>query len=201
MCFTQLTQEQRYQISALFKTKRKQAEIAEVVGRSTISRKLRRNRGKKDYQPNQANEKALARRNHGHVRISAKTWAWVESRVREEGSPEQIAGRLKAEKAYQVSVEWIYQHILKDKRTGGTLYRHLRCQKRYRKRFGGRDSRGILLNQRSIDQRPALASQRHRLGDWEADMMVEHGSRAGRLTLVDRMSRLTRMAGLTRRTA
>jgi transposase, IS30 family len=203
MSYTQLTQEQRYQISALLKTKHKQAEIAAEVGvdPSTISRELRRNRGKKGYRPNQAHEKALARRSHGHARISPKTWAWVESRVREEWSPEQIAGRLKAEKAEPVSVEWIYQHILKDKRTGGTLYRHLRCQKRYRKRFGGRDSRGILPNRRSIDQRPALANQRRRLGDWEADTMVGHGSRAGLLTLVDRKSRLTRMARLTRRTA
>jgi IS30 family transposase len=31
--------------------------------------------------------------------------------------------------AIQVSQEWIYPYIRVDKRTGGDLYRHLRCQK------------------------------------------------------------------------
>ena len=45
MSYTQLTQEQRYQISALLKTEHSQTKIASVIGvnKSTISRELRRN--------------------------------------------------------------------------------------------------------------------------------------------------------------
>ena len=45
--YTQLTQEQRYQISVLLKIGQNQTEIAEVIGKkkSTISRELRRNQG------------------------------------------------------------------------------------------------------------------------------------------------------------
>ena len=47
MSYTQLTQEERYQIYALKKAGHNQAEIAEIVGRDpgTFSRELRRNRG------------------------------------------------------------------------------------------------------------------------------------------------------------
>jgi IS30 family transposase len=46
MNYTQLTQEQRYQIYALLKMDHTQIEIAKVIGvhKSTISRELRRNR-------------------------------------------------------------------------------------------------------------------------------------------------------------
>ena len=51
--YTQLTQEQRYQISALLKMDHTQIEIAKVIGvhKSTVSRELRRNRGLRGYRP------------------------------------------------------------------------------------------------------------------------------------------------------
>ena len=54
--YTQLTQGQRYQISALLKIGQNQTEIAEVIGKhkSTISREVRRNRGQRGYRPKQA---------------------------------------------------------------------------------------------------------------------------------------------------
>jgi len=60
MSYTQLTQEERYQIYALKKAGHIQAEIAEIVGRDagTISRELRRNRGLKGYRPQQAHNLA-----------------------------------------------------------------------------------------------------------------------------------------------
>ena len=47
--YTQLTQEERYQIHALLKAGHNPTEIAEVLGRHkpTISRELRRNRGRR----------------------------------------------------------------------------------------------------------------------------------------------------------
>jgi IS30 family transposase len=56
MSYTQLTQEQRYQIYALLKTGHSQTDIAAIIGvnKSTISREMRRNRGRRGYQPKQA---------------------------------------------------------------------------------------------------------------------------------------------------
>ena len=63
MNYTQLTQEQRYQIHALLKMGHQQTEIAEYleVHKSTISRELRRNKGLRGYRPKQAHQKAMSR--------------------------------------------------------------------------------------------------------------------------------------------
>ena len=65
MTYTQLTQEQRYQIYALLKTEHSQTKIATVIGvdKSTISREVRRNCGKRGYRPKQAHRFALKRPN------------------------------------------------------------------------------------------------------------------------------------------
>ncbi|MCD4673863.1 MAG: helix-turn-helix domain-containing protein [Anaerolineaceae bacterium] len=56
--YTQLTQEQRYQIYAYLKMEHSQTEIAAAPGthRSTISRELQPNQGKYAYRPKQAHQ-------------------------------------------------------------------------------------------------------------------------------------------------
>ncbi len=62
--YTQLTQEERYQIYILKRDNCNQTQIAELLGRdkSTISRELNRNQGLRGYRPKQAHNLALARR-------------------------------------------------------------------------------------------------------------------------------------------
>ena len=69
---SQLTQIQRYQIYALLKMGHLQSDIASSLSfdKSTISREIHRNTGKKGYRPKQALQKALARRKKGIARIS-----------------------------------------------------------------------------------------------------------------------------------
>ena len=107
--YTQLTQEERYQIEALLKMEHHQSEIAVVLKRhkSTISREVRRNRGLRGYRPKQAQHRALARREaKAKPRIAPGTWEWVESLLREEWSPEQVSGWLSMEQGLHVSHEW-----------------------------------------------------------------------------------------------
>ncbi len=54
--YTQLTREQRYQISGLLKMEHKHTEIAGLlhVHKSTIGREINRNRGRRGYRPRQA---------------------------------------------------------------------------------------------------------------------------------------------------
>jgi IS30 family transposase len=121
--------------------------------------------------------------------------------LRQEWSPEQISGRLKKEQGLGISHEWIYQYVLQDKWAGGELYRHLRCQKRRRKRYGQYERRGQLLNCTSIEERPALVNRRQRLGDWEVDTLIGKRHKQAMLTLTERKSRFTLLGKVTHRTA
>ncbi len=143
------------------KAEHHQADIAQIMGvhKSTVSREVRRNCGLKGYRPQQAHRLALHRRQaKGQPRISAEDWRWIERLLREDWSPEQISLWLAEEGFRVISHEWIYQHILEDKAQGGDLYRHLRCQKARKKRYGSYDRRGQLPNRVSIDARPAIVS-------------------------------------------
>ena len=191
--YTQLTREQRYQIKVLLDTDHNQREIADIIGvhKSSIQRELKRNRGKRGYRPKQAHEKALARRKRkSQAQISAETWSLVEKELREDWSPEQVSGRLKRSSIF-VSHERIYQYVYADKRADGTLWKHLRHPKKYRKRAGGRDRRGKIPNRRSIEERPAIVDKRSRIGDWEADLIVAKNHKGVALTLTERKSRFT----------
>jgi IS30 family transposase len=135
--YTQLTQEQRYQIYtlytlryALLKAGHNQTQIAHIikVHKSTISRELRRNRGLRGYRPKQAHRFALNRRRKAWYRIESSTWVVIEVLIRQDWSPEQISGWLGENFGIQISHEWIYQYLIKDKQAGGDLHRHLRCQ-------------------------------------------------------------------------
>jgi len=204
MTYTQLTQGQRYQIYALLKMEHSQTEIANVleVHKSTISREVRRNRGKRGYRPKQAHRNTLKRcREAVKKRITAETWAWIDEKIRQDWSPEQVSGWLKKNTETEVSHEWIYQHIYMDKRSGGDLHKHLRCQKKRRKRAGDYDRRGKIPNQVSIEERPEIVERRERIGDWEADTIISAGNRGAIVTLVERRTRFTLLKQVTRRTA
>jgi transposase, IS30 family len=201
--YHQLTQIQRYQIYALRKTQHPLPEIAEVIGvhKSSISRELKRNRGERGYRAQQAQALAVERRRKTVPRLTAEVWNSVERLLQQDWSPEQISGRLKKEQGIRISHEWIYQHILVDKQAGGGLYKHLRCQKKRRKRYGTYDRRGQLPNCRSIEERPASVNTRKHLGDWEVDTLIGKQQKHAMLTLTERKSRFTLIGKLPRRTA
>ena len=203
MSYTQLTQEQRYQIHTLLKMEHNQVDIAECLGvhKSTISRELRRNKGLRGYRPKQAHRKAMSRKNHARNKIMPETWVVIEAKIRLDWSPEQVADWLKRYVGIEISHEWIYQYILADQYAGGTLYRHLRCQKKRRKRYGSYDRRGKLPNRVSIEKRPAIVDQRKRIGDWEVDTIVGKGHRHAIVSLTERKSRLVLLRKVERRTA
>ena len=204
MNYKQLAREQRYQIYALMKAGQNQTEIAAHVGchKSTICRELRRNRGQKSYHPHQADELAYDRQCAAYrSRIAWETWQQVERLLRQDWSPEQIAGRLKLEKQPTVSHECIYLYVYAEKRRGGTLHQHLRSQKKQRKRYSGYIRRGQIPNRTSIDKRPKIVASKGRFGDWEADTIIGARHKGGILSMVERKSKLTRLCKLTTKAA
>ena len=204
MTYKQLAREQRYQISALMKAGFYQIEIAKIIGvhKSTISREVRRNRGFRGYRPKQAHSFAEIRRAKiVKARISPDTWTLVKRLLRNDWSPEQISGWLVSEFQITVSHESIYQFVLKDKQQGGNLYRHLRCKKKRRKRYGSTSRRGQLLNRVSIDQRPPIVDTRSRIGDWELDIIIGKGHKQALVSLTERKTRLTLVDKVKRKSA
>lgn len=201
--YRQLTLEQRYQIYALLKAGFNLIQMAANIGvdKSTVSRELKRNVSQRGYRPQFATRKACHRRREkAKPRISGECWAEIESDICSELSPEQISGKLALNGGQTVSHEWIYQHIYRDKANGGSLYTNLRCQKKRRKRYGSYSKRGRLVNQISIEQRPAIVDQKSRIGDWEVDTVIGKGHHQAIVTMVDRKSKLLRMKKINQKT-
>lgn len=205
MNYTHITQDERHQIAVLHKAGHKQNAIAQLIGRnkSSISREMRRNRGQRGYRPKQAQELCKSRKQacENGPRIADETWAFAQAKITEKWSPEQISGYLKANNLPSVSHETLYQRIYADKRAGGTLHSHLRCQKLRKKRYGGRERRGTIPNQVSIDQRPAIVAERLRFGDWEGDLVIGAGQQQALVTLNERTSRYSLIAHVPFKTA
>ena len=101
----------------------------------------------------------------------------------------------------RISHEWIDPYLYADKRSGGNLYRCLRCQKPRRKRYGAYDRRGVIPRRVSIDERPAIVDARRRVGDWEGDTVIGPAHRGALVTLVERKSRDTVIRAVHRKTA
>jgi len=194
--YTQLTRGKRYQIRALLKAGFSQSEMAVCFGvhKSTISREIRRNMGRKGYRPRQAHEKALARRYAAakRIKMTPVMIELVDHYIRQDFSPEQVSGYLDREHKIKISHETIYKHIWSDKRTGGALFKHLRhSNRKYRKRYGTKERRGRIAGQVSIDLRPAVVDAKVRLGDWELDTVTGKNSMGYLVTVVERKSKLT----------
>jgi IS30 family transposase len=205
MTYTHLTQDERYQIAVLGKAGHRKSEIARLMNRhkSCIGREMKRNSGERGYRPKQAQALSQARRQacENGPRIAAQIWAVVEAKLAETWSPEQISGYLKTNDQPTISHESIYLRIYADKRAGGSLHRALRCQKVRRKRYGGRERRGTIPNQVSIEQRPAIVDSRERFGDWEVDLVIGAGQKQALVTINERTSRYTMMAHVPFKTA
>ena len=119
----------------------------------------------------------------------------------EDWSPEQIAGRMALEGRLQICHETIYRHVWNDKRHGGLLHTHLRqATKQRRKRHGTYDSRGRLAGKRPIEERPAAADNRSRVGHWEADTVLGDGKPCV-VTLVERKTGYVEIGKLNARTS
>jgi transposase, IS30 family len=188
-----LTREQRYTIAAMKQAGHSQKSISEAIGKdkSVVSRELSRNCDGRsgEYRADLAQRKCEQRRKckpHA-VRFTEPMRLYVESKLGEKMSPEQIAGQASEQGLDCVSPERIYQHVWQDKRKGGILYTHLRHQgKKYRKRGAAKDSRGVLKDRVGIAQRPESVERREQFGDLEVDTIIGKDHKGAILTINDR---------------
>jgi IS30 family transposase len=211
--YRQLTEAERYTLSALKRDKRSLRSIAKLMDRSpsTLSREVRRNatidhrKPSPSYVPSKAQEHANGRRRRSRkVRHHAsEVYAEVEALLaQEQWSPEQIASQLPGRIGVRLSHMTIYRHVRRDQRLGGVMFRHLRQGgKRRRKRTYGPEKRGKLANKPMIDSRPEAIEHRQEIGHWEGDtVMGSAGERNCLLTLVERAAGLAKIVRLPHRT-
>jgi IS30 family transposase len=196
MGYKQLSYENRNEIKAYLKLGLKMVFIAYLIGvhKSTISRELKRNSGRRGYRPNQAQDKANLRKKYSrkHTRLTDVVKQRVAFYLKQDWSPEQISGRLAAAEDLHISHETIYQYIGADKQAGGDLYQHLRgARKKKKKRYGKTDSRGQIKDRVSIDERPASVANKERLGDWEIDTIIGSHHQGALVSAVERTTKLT----------
>ena len=206
MNYNQLSQQERYTITALLKTHKSLSEIARIMNRSTstISRELSRNRRPTGYYAASVAHSYAAARLHQtrrHSQFSKEQWNIVLYLLNLKYSPEQISNTLKRFNLFSISHETIYQYLLYDKRKGGLWYKHLRIvTKRRRKRYNSNDSRGRLTEKRPISERPDFINQRLEIGHWEGDTVIGHDRKHCILTLVERKTGFLIIRKLTSRT-
>lgn len=201
--YNQLTLEQRYKIEALKNIGTTQTQIAAIIGvhRSTISREFKRNICRSGinafrYVAGKADEKARQRHKvkYKQVRFTdelkeqTKQWMTVKRY-----SPELVAAQWVKDQIKGVSYETIYQFVWECKHSQKrknkqfkSLYKFLRHRKRRRKRGNYKDSRGLIPNRVSIDQRPKIVEQRKRFGDLEVDLIMGKAHKSALLVTVDR---------------
>src|SRR6266852_4178460 len=126
MTYHQITFAERYTLGLLRQRGLCPAAIARMLGRhrSTIAREVRRNQAHADgtYRPQLADWYARGRRSRSrrNRQFTAAQWAQIQALVREDWSPQQVAGWLRRHQRLAISHETIYRHIWAEKRAGGT---------------------------------------------------------------------------------
>ena len=183
--------------------------IARSIGRapSTVSRELARHGGREAYRAAEADAKAWERaRRPKPCRLATRhrlRWL-VACKLKQQWSPEQIAGWLKArhptEPAMHVSHETIYRSLFIQAR--GVLkkelishLREVRVMRRSKSASTEGQPRGRIIDALSISERPAEVEDRAIPGHWEGDLLS--GSRNSHIaTLVERRTRFTMLVKL-----
>lgn len=193
-----LRAEDRGVIYRMNKAGKTQTEIAYAIGfsQSTVSKELKRNRGKRGYRHKQADTLAQKRKEERRSRprlLMGKLREEVEDRLGKKHSPQQISGSL-SKVGIRISHQTIYTFIMEDKKAGGSLHKHLRIngKRRYRRRLkAGRV--GKIPNRVDIDDRPMVVETRGRYGDWEADLIEGQKGSGFLISLYERKSHLGKL--------
>ena len=206
--YNQISSDERDKIAVLKANGFNLSDIARLLGRnrSTISREIRRNASikYKCYTPHHAQARSQERKQRANTHERLKNdaiRAYVEEKLKEDFSPEQIAGRISMDcPGLNVSHEAIYQYIYSDKpELKQYLARHYRVRKKRGKKNTG--SAQTIPNRVEIRQRPADVEKRLVIGHWESDSVVSRQSKAALAVSVERKSRLTKIVKIQRRTS
>jgi IS30 family transposase len=193
MAYKHLRPEEREVLSQMLAAGSSCTSIAKQLGRhrTTISRELRRNGVRGMYLAVDAQQVAERRRRMARAKSRKlnrpENLAYVQERLRQCWSPDQIAGRSRREFPDNperiCSHQTIYSWLARDdhRRRWIVYLRHYRRKHRRTKSAGHVD--------RALEKRPAIVNERGRFGDWEGDTIIGSGRHGGALvSMVERKS-------------
>lgn len=169
---------------------------------STISREVRRNALATSgaYRPHAADARAAVRRPRpkpSKIMSNAFLLEYIDGKLRERWSPEQISEMLRMahphDPSMRVCAETIYQAIYRGGRLERTLHKSLRRRRmRRRKRQVGERTPRFRDPMLMIKERPSEIEARDKVGHWEGDLVVSGlGSASALATLVERKTGYT----------
>lgn len=182
-------------------------EIGRKLGRhhTTVGREIERCGGRSRYRAHLAEQRAwrMQRRPRtGKLESNPQLAALVAEQLRQDHSPQQIAGWLRLRFAdneqMQVSHETIYRSLFVQSRGAlkKELCRHLRSGRSARRPKGKAKSRGQIREMVPISERPAEAEDRAVPGHWEGDLLMG-GTSSAIATLVERSTRYCQLVELS----
>lgn len=194
MSYTHLTRDDRIRLGALLRAGLSFRKCSVQLGVSppTVTTEVNENGGRGRYNPYKADRRARKKRHeanqcHRKWNLDSKEVKLVIGLLEFGWSPDQIAGRTKLESKIQpFSPATIYNNVNRDKELRKLLPRK---HNKYRRRKDGnirKKEREELSRKRSIDTRPRVVNERHRIGDWESDTIIGKEKTARILTHVER---------------
>ena len=179
MRYKHFTKDQRNELSVLLNKGYSIRDIAYTIRKnpSSVSREIKKNSVKGQYEPGKADHKAYKRRKYAKyqgMKIMTNFWLrdYIEEKMKLDWSPEQIAGRLKVENNNQsvIGSKSIYKYLYTV--YGQHLCKYLKYRRiRKKKKNQAKSIKEIIKNRIFIDQRPKIINQRLRCGDFEGDTL------------------------------
>ena len=197
--YQQFTKESRIALSALLRAQMLPRKCGEELGfdKSSVTREIARYSNEDGvYRGSSAHRKYLEKRKRAKekskkITNDATLQKHIRKRLAVRDSPEQIAGRLKAERSLTtICHETIYQWIFTEQPKLKTQLRRIGRKGKYRRRRGTkqREKARELAKIKRIDTRPPVVAERSRIGDWEGDTVVGKDTSDRFVTNVERVS-------------
>jgi IS30 family transposase len=197
-----LTFYERQKLEYWLRTNQSMRAIARILRRdhTVLTRELKRNGSgdRKKYRADVAQrlcDKRVNQEHKGKLDKYPELKKYVVDGLKEEWSPDVIAGKLKLSGAKQtISHESIYHYIYNKSARYEGLYKYLRQGQSKRQKRHTRKPCKLRIPQRiSIHQRPEVVGERSRYGDWESDTVIFSKQKTALSVQSERKSKLIRM--------
>jgi len=204
----------RQKLEYWLRTKQSIRAIAKIMRRDhlVIVRELKRNSlsGRVGYRADIA-QRIFEQRRHkqrkGKLDKYPELKKYVVDKLKEEWSPDVIAGRMKEDKprllaGKTISHESIYNYIYNKNGRWEGLYHYLRQGKKKRqKRYSRKTCKLRIFERVSVHLRPRYIDERKRYGDWESDSIIFSKQKTALSVQSERKSKLIRMHKVKNKTA
>lgn len=205
--YTQIKKAERLEIAILLEKKYSVRNIAKALGRSpnSISREIKENSVNGVYDPRKAHHKAYVKRKYSKyegmkVVSDAELENYIKEKIKNDWSPEIIAGRIKEEDTHikYAGKGAIYKYVYSV--YGRQLEQYLYHNAVHKKSGPKRKSGEKLTDRIFIDERPKYIENKRRFGDWEGDFIVSGKDGKGALlVLYERKAKYVLMKKLLHR--